>query len=463
MPAPLGFGYPIDLHQNEIQNYVIQVLATRPTNPVMGQHIFYSATGHAEVFNGTGWEQASGGGGSGSVTTVSATVPAGLAVTVANPSTTPAIAITYATGQVANRFLATPDGAAGALGLRALVAADVPKTLDHTWVTDFDAQVRTSRLDQLAVPTANVALGGMRITGAGDPVNPQDYVTRNYADQAIQGLQTKPTATVATTAALPAYTYANGTAGVGATITFTATGVVPVDGHNLGLNELVLVKDEATGSRHGLYTVTTAPAVGVAGVLTRHPDMDTAGEFSGAFVPVSNVGTANANSLWLANPTGAVTVGTTAIPFTRLNSATVLTAGNGITISGNTVSVTTTARLTFTAGALDLVAGVIATPGTYPAVTVDTYGRVTAGRALVVGDLPAGTARSYAATIGDGTATQFALTHNLGTRDVSVSVNQAAAPYGSWLTYWEATDVNTVTVYFNPAPTANQFRVKVST
>jgi hypothetical protein len=66
--------------------------------------------------------------------------------------------------------------------------------------------------------------------------------------------------------------------------------------------------------------------------------MDTSGEYSGAFVPVGAGGTVNANTLWLANPSTPVTVGTTAIPFTQLNSATSYTPGNGISIAGNVIS-----------------------------------------------------------------------------------------------------------------------------
>lgn len=223
----------------------------------------------------------------------------------------------------------------------AIVAADVPKTLDHTWITDFVAEVETVRLDQMAAPTSAVSFNGQNATNLANPVNPQDAATKAYTDAAIQGLQIKPTATVATTGALPANTYANGASGVGATITFSATGTVTVDTHQLAAADLVLVQNEGTASHNGLYTVTTAPAVGVAGVLTRHVDMQVAAEFPGAIVPVGNAGSVNANSLWLANPGAPVTVGTTAIPFTQLNGATDLIQGTAISISGNTISVST--------------------------------------------------------------------------------------------------------------------------
>ena len=47
-------------------------------------------------------------------------------------------------------------------------------------ISDFDTQVRTNRLDQMAAPTAAVALNAQKITGLADPTNAQDAVTLNY-------------------------------------------------------------------------------------------------------------------------------------------------------------------------------------------------------------------------------------------------------------------------------------------
>jgi hypothetical protein len=67
--------------------------------------------------------------------------------------------------------------------------------------------------------------------------------------------------------------------------------------------------------------------------------------------------------------------------------------------------------------------------------------------------------QSYAATVGDGSTTTFTITHNLGSRDVTVQIYEAATPYGQvWATIKRAT-TNTVTVTFSTAPTTNQYRV----
>ena len=162
---------------------------------------------------------------------------------------------------------------------------------------------------------------------------PQDAATKNYVDVVAQGLDQKPTARLATAAALPTNTYVAGV------ITITATGVLTVDGQTVALNDIVLVKDEAAALKNGLYTCTTEGAIGVAAVLTRHTSMDSSTEFRGAFIPVDSEGTTNANSLWLNTNATDPTVGTTAITFVQLNKGTDLQAGTGISISGNVVAI----------------------------------------------------------------------------------------------------------------------------
>jgi len=49
-------------------------------------------------------------------------------------------------------------------------------------ISDFDTQVRTNRLDQMAAPTAAVALNGQKITGMADPTAAQDASTKAYTD-----------------------------------------------------------------------------------------------------------------------------------------------------------------------------------------------------------------------------------------------------------------------------------------
>jgi hypothetical protein len=158
-------------------------------------------------------------------------------------------------------------------------------------------------------------------------------------DLAVQGLTQKPTARAATTGALPANTYANGSSGVGATLTGNSNGALAAqDGVTLGANDILLVLNEAAAAHNGLYTLTQVGDGSHPYILTRHVDMDQSAEFTGAFVPVDNEGTTNKNTIWLNNFTSGLVVGTTAVTFTALTSAG-YTAGQGISIAGSVISV----------------------------------------------------------------------------------------------------------------------------
>jgi len=66
------------------------------------------------------------------------------------------------------------------------LAVDPLARVNHTGsqtastISDFNTQVRTNRLDQMAAPTAAVPLNAQKITGLADPTNAQDAVTLNY-------------------------------------------------------------------------------------------------------------------------------------------------------------------------------------------------------------------------------------------------------------------------------------------
>jgi len=70
--------------------------------------------------------------------------------------------------------------------------------------------------------------------------------------------------------------------------------------------------------------------------------------------------------------------------------------------------------------------------------------------------------RSYASSIGNGSATSITVTHNLGTRDVSVQVYENSGNYDTVETDVQRTSENSVTLIFAVAPTSNQYRVVVS-
>lgn len=197
---------------------------------------------------------------------------------------------------------------------------------------DRTLAVTTSPATQTPVGTGRQVVCGPGLAGCGD----------FSADRTLLVSSAGTTARLATAAALPANTYVS--AGCTAdTITINATGTLTVDGVLTALNDRILVKNEATSANDGLYKVTTAGAVGVAAVLTRTSDMNTNAEFPGAAIFIAQ-GTSNGGTGWMlkADPDTAFSCGVTSQSWTQFTGTGVITAGNGISISGNTISVATT-------------------------------------------------------------------------------------------------------------------------
>jgi hypothetical protein len=254
----------------------------------------------------------------------------------------------------ANTVLAGPStGAAAAPTFRVLVANDIP-TLTAAKISDFDTQVRTSRLDQMAPPTASVSLNNQKITGLAAPSSDTDAATKSYVDMSIQGLDPKASVKAATTANV------------------TLSGAQTIDGVSLIAGDRVLVKDQSSAPANGIYVV-------AAGAWARSTDMDEWAEVPGAYVFVEQ-GTINGDIGYLCTADAGGTLGTTAIAWSQFTGAGNISAGDGLTQVGSTLNVASTGggSLTITADSVNLTSDIV-TANTYKSVTVDTYGRVTAG------------------------------------------------------------------------------------
>lgn len=68
-------------------------------------------------------------------------------------------------------------------------------------------------------------------------------------------------------------------------------------------------------------------------------------------------------------------------------------------------------------------------------------------------------ASKMAKDIGDGTATEFTVSHNLNTQDVVITVRENNAPFTQVITDIEVTDANNIKVKFAKAPAQNEYRV----
>ena len=200
-------------------------------------------------------------------------------------------------------------------------------------------------------------VGSAKITGAAsfgstvllsaNPTLALQATTKQYVDSVVAtGFTIHEQVLVATTAALPANTYANGTLGVGATLTANANGALTVDTVLVAATNRVLVKDEAAPANNGVYTVTAAGTGGTPYVLTRATDFDqaAAGEIANnAYFFVSGGSTGgNKGSAFVLFQLAAITVGTTALPFTLFSDQLNYVGGTNIDVTGLTISLTGT-------------------------------------------------------------------------------------------------------------------------
>lgn len=229
-----------------------------------------------------------------------------------------------------------------------------------------------------------------------DPVQAQDAATKAYVDATSSGLDVKGACLYATAAALPAVTYANGSSGVGATLTANANAALSVDGASPSVGNRILVKDQASGLQNGVYTVTATGSGSAVFVLTRATDYDTSAEITdGTFFFVQQ-GTANADNGYVMTTNGTVTVGTTAISFDQFSGAGQITAGAGLTKTGNTIDIGAGTGITVNANDIQVSA-------TYAGGTsITTLGTVTTGawNATAIGSQYGGTGQDFSSATG---------------------------------------------------------------
>jgi hypothetical protein len=147
---------------------------------------------------------------------------------------------------------------------------------------------------------------------------------------------------VATTVNLNA-TYANGTLGVGATLTNAGSlAALSIDGVSLTTSDRVLVKNQSTAAQNGIYAVTTVGSGSVAWVLTRATDYDQASEVAEGTYTIVAAGTVQFGTLWIESNVGPFTIGTTAINWIELQTASLPVTLTGAVTGSGTGTVATT-------------------------------------------------------------------------------------------------------------------------
>lgn len=145
----------------------------------------------------------------------------------------------------------------------------------------------------------------------------------------------KDSVRVATAAALPASTYSGG----GLTLTGNSNGALTVDGVAVAAGDRVLVKDQSAGAENGIYDVTDEGDAGSPFVLTRASDFDSDADVTAGASVFVDQGTANLNTTWVLTTNDPITLDTTSLTFAKFSGLGQITAGAGLTKTGDTLDV----------------------------------------------------------------------------------------------------------------------------
>jgi hypothetical protein len=239
------------------------------------------------------------------------------------------------------------------------------------------------------------------------PTAAGDAVPKSYVDSAVEGLSWKDSARV----------------GTQSNINLSSPGAT-IDGVTMASQDRVLVRNQSTQSQNGIYVWN-----GSAVALTRSLDASTFAELEQAVITVEE-GT-DAGTTWRQ------------------------TQVNGTIESSNVL---------FTSFGSSSPAASETTPGI---AELATQAEVDAGTddARIVTPLKlanwSGRLRKVSTNVGDGSATSYAVTHNLSTRDVVVRVYPNSGEYDDVEVDVQRTSTTVVTVVFATAPSSNAYRVVV--
>ena len=232
---------------------------------------------------------------------------------------------------------------------RLTAAADSTINILASAVSDFDTQVQTNSIDQLATPGADVSINSFKLTDVADPTAAQDAATKNYVDSVASGLDVKDSCRVATTGNI------------------NLTGTQTIDGVSVVAGDRVLVKDQTTGADNGIYVCDSS-------TWSRATDADSNAEVTGGMFTFVEEGTTNADAGFVLTTNNPITLNTTSLAFAQFSGAGQISAGNGLTKTGNTIdAVGTSNRISVSANAIDIDSAYVGQT------SITTLGTVTTG------------------------------------------------------------------------------------
>lgn len=307
----------LDLNQNQILNATFEVLSADPSsNNFEGRLIYNSTEDTIKVYTGSAWRKM-------------------LHAVQASGSYTDALTVSESNGTVSLTLnLADTDSA----GL-----------LSSTFWNALNDATSDATASKIAKRDAN---GNLKVA---DPTDAAHAATKGYVDAARSGLDVKQSVRAATTGPINLVSDLED----GDTLDTSVT---------LATGDRVLVKNQSTASENGIYVVQAS------GAAVRATDFDGTGEVSGGAFTFVEEGTVNADSGWVVTSNGALTVGTSAINWAQFSGAGQITAGAGLTKTGNTIDVGGTAdRITVNADSIDIASTYVGQN------TITTLGTITTG------------------------------------------------------------------------------------
>jgi len=251
-------------------------------------------------------------------------------------------------------------------------------------------------------------LTNQRIINLGSPSQSTDAANKAYVDALVNGKAYKQGVRVASTA----------------NVDVSQPGSV-IDGVTLSPGDSVLLKNQSNPAENGIYVYN-----GASTAMIRRSDANSSDNLRPNTTVFVSEGEVNADTEWTLTTDAPITVGVTELVWAQSNASSMPEAGDGLTRSGTTLHVN---------------------PGN--GLTIDGV----SGKVMID---PTVVARKYSATVGDNVSTVIAVTHNLGTRNVVVSVHDAAT-YEEVYPDVTKTDPNTVTLIFAQAPATSSLVVTV--
>jgi hypothetical protein len=422
----------LNLNKNELLNARIQNLANDPSNPVLGQIYFNTSLNEMRVYNGTAFEAVGLNGVTASAdeinildgATISTTelnyldgVSANIQTQLSEKAPTSNPVFTGDVSLVSNLIFEGSSADSNEL----TVTATNP-TADRT-ITLPDASgtviLSTNTVSSLTAPTGSFSMNSQKITSLATPTDATDAATKGYVDAARSGLDVKESVRAASTGPVD--------------LMFAGT---TLDGVTLSTGDRVLLKNQTNAAENGIYEY-----FGVSETYARAADADSSAKVTAGMFTFVSEGTVNADSGWVLTTNDTITLGTTELAFAQFSGAGQITAGDGLTKSGNTINAVGTAdRITVNADSIDIAStyagqtsittlGTIAT-GTWQGTDVGVaYGGTgasdAAGAKTNLGFMTRYAASNTLLVPSSGIVT-WAVTHNLGTKDVTVQVYDLA-------------------------------------